>query len=96
LFSTRNRRTPEANRPNRDSIPEPRLRPYYAHEVDPVPQINIVKKIKVDGEWKLLAIPRNAKGNYDWNGLPDGFHLIEWRWWKAPSRLCLGDGCSGS
>ena len=26
---------------------------------------HIVKKIKVDGNWKLLSIPRNAKGNYD-------------------------------
>ncbi len=42
-------------------------------------RVNIVKKIKVDGKWKLLAIPRNAKGNYDWNGLPDGLYLIEWR-----------------
>ena len=41
--------------------------------------VNIVKKIKIDGEWKLLSIPRNAKGNYDWNALPDGLYLIEWR-----------------
>ena len=32
--------------------------------------VNIVKKIKVDGNWKLLAIPRNAKGNYDWMLFP--------------------------
>ena len=25
------------------------------------------------------SIPRNAKGNYDWNALPDGLYLIEWR-----------------
>ena len=41
--------------------------------------VNIVKKIKIDGSWKLLSIPRNAKGNYDWNALPDGLYLIEWR-----------------
>jgi len=41
--------------------------------------VNIVKKIKIDGDWKLLSIPRNAKGNYDWNALPDGLYLIEWR-----------------
>ena len=41
--------------------------------------VNIVKKIKVDGNWNLLAIPRNAKGNYDWNALPEGLYLIEWR-----------------
>ena len=41
--------------------------------------VNIVKKIKVDGDWKLHSIPRTAKGNYDWNALPDGLYLIEWR-----------------
>lgn len=41
--------------------------------------VNIVKKIKVDGDWKLHSIPRNAKGNYDWNALPEGLYLIEWR-----------------
>lgn len=41
-------------------------------------RVNIVKKIKTDGNWKLLSIPRNAKGNYDWNALPDGLYLIEW------------------
>jgi len=44
-----------------------------------VSHVNIVKKIKVDGNWKLLAIPRNGKGNYDWNALPEGLYLIEWR-----------------
>jgi hypothetical protein len=42
-------------------------------------RVNIVKKIKIGGDWKLLSIPRNAKGNYDWNTLPDGLYLIEWR-----------------
>ena len=41
--------------------------------------VNIVKKIKIDGDWKLLSIPRNAKGNFDWNALPEGLYLIEWR-----------------
>lgn len=41
--------------------------------------VNIVKKIKIDGEWKLLSIPRNAKGNYEWTALPKGLYLIEWR-----------------
>jgi integrase len=44
-----------------------------------VSRVNIVKKIKADRDWKLLAIPRNAKGNYDWNALPEGLYLIEWR-----------------
>ena len=42
-------------------------------------RVNIVKKVKLDGNWKLLSIPRNGKGNYDWNALPEGLYLIEWR-----------------
>ncbi len=42
-------------------------------------RVNIVKKIKIDGEWKLVSIPRNVKENYDWNALPEGLYLIEWR-----------------
>ncbi|MBV9035030.1 MAG: hypothetical protein JO182_11120, partial [Acidobacteriaceae bacterium] len=41
-------------------------------------RVNIVKKVKVEGAWKLLSLPRNAKGNYDWNSLPQGLYLIEW------------------
>lgn len=41
-------------------------------------RVNIVKKIKIEGVWKLLSLPRNAKGNYDWNALPQGLYLIEW------------------
>jgi integrase len=44
-----------------------------------VSHVNIVKKVKMDGDWKLLSIPRNAKGNFDWNALPEGLYLIEWR-----------------
>lgn len=48
-------------------------------EVESVSRVNIVKKVKIDGVWKLLSIPRNAKGNYDWTALPEGLYLIEWR-----------------
>ena len=41
-------------------------------------RVNIVKRIKSDGQWKMLSIPRNSKGNYDWNALPDGRYYIEW------------------
>ena len=50
-----------------------------ARRRDILSRVNIVKKIKIDGEWKLLSIPRNAKGNYDWNALAEGLYLIEWR-----------------
>ena len=42
-------------------------------------RVNIIKKVKVDRDWKLRSIPRNAKGNYDWNALPEGLYFIEWR-----------------
>lgn len=41
-------------------------------------RVNIVKKVKIEGVWKLLSLPRNAKGNYDWNAFPQGLYLIEW------------------
>jgi hypothetical protein len=34
-----------------------------------VSRVNIVKRIKIDGLWKMLSIPRNAKGNCDWNAI---------------------------
>ena len=33
--------------------------------------VNIVKRIKMNGLWKMFSIPRNAKGNYDWNAIAD-------------------------
>jgi hypothetical protein len=32
-----------------------------------VSRVNIVKRIKIGGRWKMFSIPRQAKGNYDWN-----------------------------
>src|SRR5437588_6941547 len=48
------------------------------NEVESVSHVNIVKKIKIDGDWKLRSIPRNAKGNYDWNALCEGLYLIDY------------------
>jgi hypothetical protein len=42
-----------------------------------VSRVNIIKKVKV-GAWKLLSVPRTAKGSYDWNALPQGLYLVEW------------------
>ena len=28
-------------------------------------RVNIVKRVKIDGRWKMLYISRNAKGNLD-------------------------------
>ena len=41
-------------------------------------RVNIVKRIKSEGRWKMVSIPRNPKGNYDWNALPDGRYYVEW------------------
>ena len=41
-------------------------------------RVNIVKRIKSNGRWKMFSIPRNSKGNYDWNSLPDGRYYVEW------------------
>jgi hypothetical protein len=30
-----------------------------------VSRVNIVKRIKIGGRWKMFSIPGNAKGNYD-------------------------------
>jgi len=43
-----------------------------------VSRVNIVKRIKIDGRWKMFSIPRNAKGNYDWSALADGRYYVEW------------------
>jgi integrase/recombinase XerD len=43
-----------------------------------VSRVNIVKRIKMDGRWKMFSIPRNAKGNYDWNAIADGRYYVEW------------------
>lgn len=40
--------------------------------------VNIVKRIKSNGRWKVISIPRNSKGNYDWNSLADGRCYVEW------------------
>lgn len=41
-------------------------------------RVNILKQIKSDTGWKLVAIPRNKKGGYDWELLPDGGYYIDY------------------
>ena len=56
-----------------------------------MPHVNILKKVKLEGGWKLLSIPRNPKGNYDWTALPaEGFYLIEWRSGGKRRRASVG------
>jgi integrase/recombinase XerD len=49
-----------------------------------VGRVNILKQVKVDGRWKLVSIPRDGKGGYDWKALPEGRYFIEW--WQAGKR----------
>jgi len=54
-------------------------------------RINILKRIKVDGRWKMVSIPRRkGSDNYDWKALPDGRYLIEW--WERGKRRRQGAG----
>jgi len=32
--------------------------------------VNILKQVKSGDRWRLVAIPRNKKGGYDWEALP--------------------------
>jgi hypothetical protein len=49
-----------------------------ARRRDILSQVNIVKRIKIGGRWKMFYIPRNAKGNYDSNAIADGRYYVEW------------------
>lgn len=42
-------------------------------------RVNIVKQIKIDGNWVLRSIPKKPSGAYDWTALPEGTYFIEWR-----------------
>src|SRR6266404_2318726 len=56
----------------------PAVRYNAARRREFVSRVNIVKRIKIDGLWKMFSIPRNAKGNYDWNAIADGRYYVEW------------------
>lgn len=47
-------------------------------------RVNLLKQIKVEGRWKLVAIPRNKKGGYDWNALPEGRYFVDY--WERGKR----------
>ncbi len=44
-----------------------------------MPRVNILKQVKVDGQWRLVAIPRDDHGRANWKSLPEGRYFIEWR-----------------
>jgi integrase len=46
--------------------------------------VNVLKQVKVGDRWKLVSIPRDSKGDYDWKALPEGRYFVEW--WQAGKR----------
>src|SRR5258708_12672763 len=49
-----------------------------ARRRDILSRVNMVKRIKIGGRWKMFSIPGNAKGNYDWNAIADARYYVEW------------------
>ena len=56
-------------------------------------RVNIVKRIKMGSRWKMFSIPRNAKGNYDWNAIADGRYYVEWSVGGTRRRVSAGVYC---
>lgn len=47
-------------------------------------RVNLLKQIKVEDRWKLVAIPRKKSGGYDWNALPEGRYFVDY--WERGKR----------
>ncbi|MDA2926798.1 hypothetical protein MYX78_06130 [Acidobacteria bacterium AH-259-G07] len=43
-----------------------------------MPRVNVIKQVKDSKRWKMVSIPRDRKGRYNWKALPDGRYYIEW------------------
>jgi integrase len=43
-----------------------------------VARVNILKQVKSDDKWKLVAIPKDKHGRTDWQALSGGRYFIEW------------------
>src|SRR5260370_29112676 len=65
-----------------------------ARRRDILSRVNIVKRIKIGGRWKMFSIPRNAKGNYDWNAIADGRYYVEW--YAGGTRRRVSAGVTGA
>ncbi len=57
-------------------------------------RVNILKQLKVDGRWKLVSIPRDREGRYNWKALPDGKYFIEW--WEHGKRKRRAAGATAA
>lgn len=47
-------------------------------------RVSLLKQIKVEGRWKVVAIPRKESGGYDWNALPEGRYYLDF--WERGKR----------
>ena len=47
-------------------------------------RVSVLKQIKVDGRWKVVAVPRKESGAFDWNALPDGRYYLDF--WERGKR----------
>lgn len=53
-------------------------------------RVNILKQIKVEDRWKLVAIPRGRDGKWNWKALPEGRYFVEWHeHGKRPGKIGL-------
>jgi integrase len=59
-----------------------------------MPHVNILKQFKIDGRWKLVSIPRDRKGRFNWKALPEGTYFIEW--WEQGKRKRRSAGATAS
>lgn len=41
-------------------------------------RVNIIKQVKVGERWKLVSVPRDRHGRYNWKALPEGGYFIDW------------------
>ena len=41
-------------------------------------RVNILKQVKFDERWKLVAIPKDKHGRKNWNALASGRYFVEW------------------
>ena len=57
-------------------------------------RVNILKQIKVEDRWKIVSIPRDKKGGYDWKSLPEGRYFVEW--WVGGRRKREAGGATAS
>lgn len=59
-----------------------------------MPHVNILKQLKIDSRWKLVSIPRDREGRFNWKALPEGTYFIEW--WEHGKRKRRTAGATAS